>query len=612
MDYYQKNLDLLKEYRTPLYDLYIEKIEQSERVYPCEEIAVQTARDGSSIFQVSRDGHSVRLNSPYRPLQEAERWASQFSGENILVNAMLFGMGNGMFAQALLQRLQKDAKLFICEPSLEIFHTAMQEMDLEELIRDKRALFCLDDINPEEFYDLLRAHTHWTNLDTQIVCHHTGYEVLFPEAYRDFLLFIKKTGEMARVNKDTQAYFSKKMVPNMIRNMVFLKEGRLITDYLDIIPKDIPAIIVSAGPSLDKNIEQLKRAKGKSFLLAVDTAVRHLVAHDIIPDAMVSLDTGKPLAYMNIEEVRDVPLFCILESRHEIMEFHSGVKIWFQGGSFLGELISRYGKEFLPYQPGGSVATAAFAVCVALEFERIVLVGQDLAYSGDVTHAGGKISHVLNEEYGIKMVEGIDGEQVKTRHDWLIYLDWFEEAIQTVQDTIEVVDATEGGAMIHGSRIMTLADVIDQYCTREAEVGQILREQPPMFTDEEYQMVADELRGYLEQLNDMKRDADKAAENCKEALKLLKKDNRPQRLDKLQHKVLGATTRIADYAVYDIVDIYMSRVSNQYLSGVFRVSEDSRQDEIDMYYNSQMIFQGIVDAIQEILPVFEEMIDVIP
>lgn len=612
MDYYQKNLDILKEYRTPLYDLYIEKIEQNEQKYPCEEVSVQTAKDGNAIFHVCRGGNSVRLNSPYRPLQEAERWASQFSGDNILVNAMLFGMGNGMFALALIRRLQKDAKLFICEPSLEIFHTAMQEMDLEELLKDKRALFCLDDINPEEFYDLLRAHTHWTNLDTQIVCHHTGYEVLFPESYRDFLVSIKKTGEMARVNKDTQAYFSKKMVPNMIKNMVFLQEGRLITDYLETIPKDVPAIIVSAGPSLDKNIEELKRAKGKSFLIAVDTAVRHLVAHNIMPDAMVSLDTGKPLSYMNIEEVRDIPLFCILESRHEILEFHSGLKIWFQGGSFLGELIDRYGKEFLPYQPGGSVATAAFAICVALEFERIVLVGQDLAYSGEVTHAGGKVSHVLNEEYGIKMIEGIDGGQVKSRHDWMIYLDWFEESIQTVKDTTEVIDATEGGAMIHGSRIMTLAEVIDQYCTREVDMAEILQGQPPMFTEEEYQMVSEELHGYIEQLNDMKRVAGKAAENCKEGLELLKKNNRSNKLDKLQHKVLGATTRIADYAVYDIVDIYMSRVSNQYLSGVFRVTDDSRQDEIDMYYNSQMIFQGIVDAIQEVLPVFEEMIGNLP
>lgn len=607
MDHYQKNLDLLKRYRTPLYDLYMEAIDKPERSHPCEEIAVQTAKDGSPIFQITREGRSVRLNSPYRPMQEAKRWASQFSGQNILVNAMLFGFGNGMFAQALLQKLQKDAKFFICEPNLDIFCRAMQERDLEDIITDPRVLLCLEDINTTEFYDLLRENTHWTNLDTQIVCHHTGYEVLFPESYRNFLILIKKTGEMVQVNKDTQMYFSKKVVPNMIKNMTFLKEGRLISDYLEKMPKDVTAIIVAAGPSLDKNIEELKRAKGKSFIIAVDTAVRHLVKHGIMPDAMVTLDVGKPKSYMNIEEVRDIPLFCMLESRYEIMEYHSGMKIWFQGGLFLGGLVKRQGKEFLPYQPGGSVATAAFAICAALEFERIVLVGQDLAYSGEVTHAGGAVSHVINEEHGIKMIEGIDGKPVKSRHDWIIYLDWFEESIQTIADRTEVFDATEGGAMIHGANIMKLSEVIDQYCSREVDITTILQDQPPMFTSEEYADVCEEIRSYITELHDMEQDAKKAAEHSKEALELLKKNTGRKRLDKLQRKVLNATSRISKYNIYDIVDVYVSKISNQYLSGVFVVSDDSHQDEISMYCSSQEIFQAIVEAVQELLPLFEDL-----
>lgn len=611
MDYYQKNLEILKKYRTTLCDRYLEALEQPERVYPCDEITVQTAKDGSPIFHIKREGQSVRLNSPYRPQQEAERWASQFSNDNILVNAMLFGLGNGMFAQALLQKLKPDAKFFLCEPNLDVFHTAMQERDLGDILQDERVFLCLEDLNPEGFRDLLRGNTHWTNLDTQIVCHHTGYEVLFAEAYRDFLVSIKKNSEMVQVNKDTQAHFAKKVVPNMVKNMTFLQTGRLISDYVGTMPKDIPAIIVAAGPSLDKNIEELKRAKGKAFIIAVDTAVRHLIKHDIMPDAMVTLDTAKPISYMNIEEVRDVPLFCMLESRYEIMEYHTGLKIWLQGGLYLGELAKRHGKEFLPYQPGGSVATAAFAICAALEFETIVLVGQDLAYSGEVTHAGGAVSHVMNEKYGIKMIEGIDGGQIRSRHDWIIYLDWFEEAIQTVKDRTEVIDATEGGAMIHGSDIMKLSEVIDRYCDRTVDMSAILQSPSPMFNEQEYADVCEELQSYIEELHDMKKDAERAAEHSREALELLKKKTINKRLEKLQRKVLSATSRIGEYKVYDIVDIYMSNISNKYLSGVFVVSEDSHQDEMSMYHSSQEIFRGIVDTVDVVLPLFEELLEII-
>ena len=606
MDIYQHNIELLKENRPKLYELYQKAVAKKEYKYPCEHIQQAGARDGSVIFTVTRDGIEKRLNSPYHPLKEAERWASQFHGNNVMVNAMLFGFGNGMFAGALLNLLKEDAKLFVYEPNLEIFNMAMKYIDLQDIILDDRVLLFLEDINPKEFEGLLRENTHWTNLETQICCHHTGYEELFPEAYRDFLITVKKTSEMVQINKDTQAYFAKKMVPNMLKNMKFIRESRFISDYVEKIPKDIPAIIVAAGPSLDKNIDRLKEAKGKAFILAVDTAMRQLLKHDIVPDAMVTLDAAKPFSYMQDPALREIPLFCILESNHEIMEFHEGVKIWFQGSSFLDKLFEKYDKKFVPYSPGGSVATAAFMICASLEFERIVFVGQDLAYQGDITHAGGEVSHVLNEDKGIKMIDGIDGKPIRSRHDWIIYRDWFEESIEDMKDKIEVIDATEGGALIHGTKLMSLQEVIEDYCHREVDVVDILNKQDPVFNQEEYARVQQEIQGYVGELKEIREKAQSAEKVCDKALKLLKKEPENRKITKLQQKVLCATEEIADYTIYDLVDIYMSKIANKYLSGVFVVSDDSHKDEVNMYLSSKMIFQDLAGSADKLLPLFEE------
>lgn len=56
------------------------------------------------------------------------------------------------------------------------------------------------------------------------------------------------------------------------------------------IPNTIPAIVVSAGPSLNNNIMELKKAVGKAFIIAVDTAVKPLVKAGIIPDMFAMLD----------------------------------------------------------------------------------------------------------------------------------------------------------------------------------------------------------------------------------------------------------------------------------------------------------------------------------
>ena len=60
-------------------------------------------------------------------------------------------------------------------------------------------------------------------------------------------------------------------------------------------------------------------------------------------------------------------------------------------------------------------------------------MGQDLAYEGKYYTCSGQVSKVRNEADGIKYIEGIDGKQVKSRHDWLIYLDWFEQSIKSVK-----------------------------------------------------------------------------------------------------------------------------------------------------------------------------------
>ena len=67
----------------------------------------------------------------------------------------------------------------------------------------------------------------------------------------------------------------------------------------------------------------------------------------------------------------------------------------------MSKLYNKYKKDFPNYNVGGSVATAAFNVCLLLKFNRIILIGQDLAYSGDVTHAGG-VTNNVNIDASIK------------------------------------------------------------------------------------------------------------------------------------------------------------------------------------------------------------------
>lgn len=58
---------------------------------------------------------------------------------------------------------------------------------------------------------------------------------------------------------------------------------------------DTTGIVVAAGPSLNKNINELKKAKGKSLIIAVDTALKPLLRAGIVPDMFLLLMHKNPL-----------------------------------------------------------------------------------------------------------------------------------------------------------------------------------------------------------------------------------------------------------------------------------------------------------------------------
>ena len=80
------------------------------------------------------------------------------------------------------------------------------------------------------------------------------------------------------------------MQENILCNAKYVIKGYKTRQFVDVIPRNIPAIIVAAGPSLNKNILELKRLKGRAFIIAVDTAIKPLLNAGIIPDMYAVVD----------------------------------------------------------------------------------------------------------------------------------------------------------------------------------------------------------------------------------------------------------------------------------------------------------------------------------
>ena len=423
-----------------------------------------TARDGNPVLLVSDGDKTIRLNSAYRPLEEAKKWASQYDTKHLGMLILVFGLGNGIFLNALLEQCEDDTKVIIYEPCPEL--PALEFPVFPESIRQGIANGRLDLVTPESemsFFQILNERMTWEGKKLSVV--HPHYDSLYPEAYRKFQTEISDAKKRVEAQKNTANAFGKKILKNQCYLLNRMRELYFLSDFSQ---KNWskPVVIAASGPSLADSIGDLKENREAYLLMAVDSSVNYLLNRDILPDFIVTIDPNKYPKHLEKEQAKKIPLFCRMDSNLNILKDHEAPLIVIGSSSFAAGIlkIAGHSMEWLE-DTGGSVSTAAYAICEAMGFDTIILVGQDLCYrmrdgkTIEATHANGKISPDEKKQgFDRGYIEGNREPKVLTRQDWYRYLKWFEDKIKLSR--AKVINATVGGAKIHGAEYLSLKDAI--------------------------------------------------------------------------------------------------------------------------------------------------------
>ncbi|MFR6526968.1 MAG: motility associated factor glycosyltransferase family protein [Roseburia inulinivorans] len=471
------------------------------------EVYFEQAADGNKIIKVKKEDRQLYFSGKREPADKArieiEKWGK------IDKHAVVFvtGLGDIAFLKQLVIKIVPSIQLVIYEPSLNVFFKVIENIDLSFLFEDRIPALIVDGLNGEEKKAILEKLVTLANIEFIKHYENRSCAALFSAQVIDFMKLLGKTVEDVIVGRNTGIRYSAVEMDNLFHNIKYLCEGSITTQLCDIIPTDIPAIIVSAGPSLNKNIMELKRAKNKAFIVAVDTAVRPLVNAGIIPDMYVIVDGLKPKELLDFDEAKRIPLMPSITSTKEILENHTGKKIfWFEGQRFIWSMMMMNGVPFSTVACGGSVACSAFSLVYKLGFSRIILVGQDLALTGNKTHADGTFKSIMDEIDTSRCIKvpGNYEEEVPTRGDFKLYLDWFNYYIKGCEG-IHVINATEGGAKIDNTEIMTLHDAIMRECIKEVDIDACFEKLKPIFNAEQQHKALEYLKTFPEMYRKLKK-----------------------------------------------------------------------------------------------------------
>lgn len=489
MSFWDKNLKAIEKRDHDLF----EKIENYSREEDkgTLQFVIEQARDNSDILGIIKDGRKTMLNSTYRPKDEAEKFAGKIQMTENSVT-VLVGLGNGEIASKIIEKINDEANLFIYEPSTELFFYVMEHFDIVHLIEDKRVALFIEGLDEDILANNISYILTSANIGVSVLEAHPKYRELFPEQYQKAEKIFKDCKDSELTSIRTKIYRGKFMTQNAIANIPYLLKSKLSSDYIGKFPKEMPAIIVSGGPSLDKNYEVLKQAKGKALIIAMDRTAKFLLDRGIEPDMFCSLDYNKNPKLFEDERLKDIPFVYMPDLSHRVMQIVNGNKLIYGTGDFkfYDSLIEQYGKKPIIIPVGGSVATFAYGFARSMGFKKTILVGQDLALTDGKIYSGGQVkTRAEAAQFEHMMVPGNIEETVETRGDFYVYLQWFNRAVKEAEGKMEVINATEGGARIEGTKIMTLQEAVDRYCTKEYKIKQIFEAEDYIFPQDNLEKV---------------------------------------------------------------------------------------------------------------------------
>ncbi|MFQ5591807.1 MAG: 6-hydroxymethylpterin diphosphokinase MptE-like protein, partial [Phycisphaerae bacterium] len=267
--------------RDPVLAMRVDAVNDDER------LPLEPTRSGAWTARMpASDGKLTYLHSRYDPHAEAQKLAASVPLEDKFC-FVVCGLGLGYHVSALFARLRGDAIIICTEPSLPLVATAFTCVDLAEVIASNRFIL-LTDTDKTRLHERLRQFNSLIMIGVQFVHH--------PPSMR---VGQREQRAITKVLTEFVAYMRMSLATLMANSRITCKNIAMnLATYVSTPPIDIlrdrfagdPAIVISAGPSLSKNINELAGLKGRAVLCAVQTTVKPLIERGITPDFITSLD----------------------------------------------------------------------------------------------------------------------------------------------------------------------------------------------------------------------------------------------------------------------------------------------------------------------------------
>lgn len=382
----------------------------------------------------------------------------------------LFGMGNGILIQSLIEEpLRK--RIVVIEPEAEILWIVFHFIDFSAAIRSGRLVLLSDE-------SVSFAYVIGLFGDTDVKRYARIYELhLNLPYYERFASFIQEVNRLfiqalqhviTSVGNDvTDTLIG---MEHHFRHLDLMVQTPMLYELFKKAKNTDLAVLVSTGPSLNKQLPKLQKIAPYVTIVAVDASFPVLSKYGIKPDIVVSMERvalSSEFFKNTPKEFHDGTVFALSSLQHpKVIRSIQGGTIQMSMRPF-GYMQAFELDQWGYIGIGMSAANMAYELIYHSRFARCVLIGQDLAYADNgLSHADGHVlgaDEVKPKESDLDVIRYGGEGLIRTSAIWNWFRSFFETDIRETSSRMETINATEGGARIHGTVEMPFTEVINRY-----------------------------------------------------------------------------------------------------------------------------------------------------
>lgn len=428
------------------------------------------------------------LGSKRDPMREASTWAQQYTPQDAgFLGVIGFALGHHLRA---IHQTHGKHSVFLCfEPDLGLLRAVLERIDHSDWISESIFLLATDPTDASELTQLMTNAEAFLATGVELAPHPPSKSRL-GEGANEFSTTLLSVVRSTRTHLVTVLAHSGFTLRNILMNAGLYATRPGIESLKDSC-KDGTAILISAGPSLERNLHLLDdpALRERVVIIAVQTMLKPLLKRGIKPDFITALDhheiSKRFYEGLTEQDVRGVRLVMEPKANAAIAQAFPGEILCTQEQQLDNVLGTDLTRSMGKLPAGATVAHLNYYLARHLGCTKIILIGQDLGFTDGQYYASGASIHSvwageLSEHRTLEMFEweriarmknllrakkDIHGRQIFTDEQMSTYIAQFESDFKQDQEAdpnLRVINATEGGVNIEFTEPLTLAKAIEQ------------------------------------------------------------------------------------------------------------------------------------------------------